>query len=352
MPRTEQPAKRQHALTVLRHRDFRLLWCGQLVSTTGQQMQTVALAWHVLELTDSTFQVGLIAFFGIVPFLVLSLLGGAIADRLDRKKIILASQSATMLTTIVLVAATAAGFATPALIYAIAFVSGATRAFDAPARQALIPNLVPASELAGALTLNTMLRQMATIFGPGIGGVVIGLAGLSAAYAINAATFLAVIGALLLMGPVPGARQVSARGADLVLGGLRFARNEPVVLSLLSLDFLVTVLGSTRALLPALGRSTSGLRGSVSSTRRRRRGRSQARSSSAPSAPGGGTPASSLSSPPPSAPARQASAWPSTSRQPWPCCSALASRTSSARSCAPPSFSSAPRTRCEAGLRP
>jgi MFS family permease len=241
-----------HALTVLRHRDFRLLWVGQLISTTGQQMQTVALAWHLFELTDSTFQVGLIALFGIVPFLFLSFVGGAVADRVDRKRVILVTQSATMMTTLVLVAATMSGNATAALIYGIAFVTGATRAFDAPARQALIPNLVPREELASALTLNTMLRQMATIFGPGAGGLIIGLAGVSAAYTINAATFLAVIGALLLMGPVPAATsRVAGRGLDLVLGGLRFARGEPIVLSLLSLDFLVTVLGSTRALIPA-----------------------------------------------------------------------------------------------------
>jgi MFS family permease len=244
-----------HALTVLRHRDFRLLWFGQLISTTGQQMQTVTLAWHLFNLTDSTFQVGLIAFFGILPFLVLSFIGGAVADQVDRKRVILLTQTATMATTFVLVGATVAGAVTPALIYGVAFVTGATRAFDAPARQALIPNLVPRDELASALTLNTMLRQMATIFGPGFGGLIIGLAGVSTAYAINGLTFLAVIGALLAMGPVtPTFARPQGGRMEQVMGGLRFARGEPVVLSLLSLDFLVTVVGSTRALMPAFAR--------------------------------------------------------------------------------------------------
>jgi MFS family permease len=129
------------------------------------------------------------------------------------------------------------------------------RAFDAPARQALIPNLVPRDELGSALTLNTMLRQMATIFGPGFGGLVVGFAGVSAAYAINGLTFVAVIVALLAMRPVTVTIVRSARSRlDQVLGGLRFARSEPIVLSLLCLDFLVTVLGSTRALMPEFAR--------------------------------------------------------------------------------------------------
>ena len=244
-----------HALTVLRHRDFRLLWFGQLISTTGQQMQTVTLAWHLFNLTDSTFQVGLIAFFGILPFLVLSFIGGAVADQVDRKHVILVTQSATMATTFVLVGATVADIVTPGIIFGVAFVTGATRAFDAPARQALIPNLVPRGELANALTLNTLLRQMATIVGPGVGGLLIGFFGVSAAYMINGLTYVAVIGALLAMGPVPATIVRSTAGRfEQVLGGLRFARGEPVVLSLLSLDFMVTVLGSTRALMPAFAR--------------------------------------------------------------------------------------------------
>ena len=252
---TADQAPRRHALTVLRHRDFRLLWFGQLISTTGQQMQTVTLAWHLFNLTDSTFQVGLIAFFGILPFLVLSFIGGAVADQIERKKVILVTQTMTMATTFALVAATLSDIVSPGFIYGVAFITGATRAFDAPARQALIPNLVPRDELGSALTLNTMLRQMATIFGPGVGGLIIGFAGVSAAYAINGITFVAVIGALLAMGPVPSTFTRTQGGRlDQVLGGLRYARGEPIVLSLLCLDFLVTGLGSTRALMPAFAR--------------------------------------------------------------------------------------------------
>jgi MFS family permease len=243
----------RHALTVLRHRDFRLLWFGQLISTTGQMMQTITLAIHMFALTDSTLQVGLLAFTGLVPFIVFSFVGGAVADRINRKRVILVTQSASLTATLTLVAATFGDLVSPAWLYAIAFVIGCTRAFDAPSRQALIPNLVPREELGAALTLNTMLRQLATTIGPGIGGVLIGLAGFGAAYAVNAATFFAVIGALLLMGPVRQVAGSMGGRLHLALGGLRFVLKERIVLSLLALDFAVVVLGSTEALMPAFG---------------------------------------------------------------------------------------------------
>jgi MFS family permease len=234
--------------------DFRLLWFGQLISTTGQMMQTITLAWHIFELTDSTFQVGLLAFAGFVPFIILSFVGGAVADRVNRKRVIFVTQSASLMATLTLVTATFGGFVTPAWLYGIAFVIGGTRAFDAPARQALIPNLVPRAELGAALTLNTMLRQLATTIGPGMGGILIGVAGVGTAYAVNATTFVAVIGALLLMGPVTQAAGAAGSRLQLALGGLRFVRHERIVLSLLALDFAVVVLGSTEALMPAFSR--------------------------------------------------------------------------------------------------
>ncbi|HEX5368757.1 MAG TPA: MFS transporter [Dehalococcoidia bacterium] len=243
-----------HAIAVLRHRDYRLLWIGQLISTTGDMMQTVALAWHMFVLTDSTFQVGLLALSGFVPFLGLSFVGGAIADRFDRRRVILVTQSANLLATLALVTATFGGFVSPGILYGIAFAIGGNRAFDAPARQALIPNLVPRAELGAALTLNTMLRQLATTVGPGLGGILMGVAGVGAAYALNAASFAAVIVALLLMNPVVQLRGTSTSRAEMVLGGLRFVRGETIVLSLLVLDFLVVVLGSTQALMPAFAR--------------------------------------------------------------------------------------------------
>ena len=158
--------RHRHALTSLRHRDFRYIWVGQLVSTIGDQMQNVAIAWHLFVLTNSTLKVGLVGLFGLVPFLFLSFVGGAVADRFDRRRVLVFTQTIMMSLSCVLVVTTMTDTISPTIIYAVSFISGCTRAFDAPARQALIPNLVPPDELANALTLNTMFRQMATIVGP------------------------------------------------------------------------------------------------------------------------------------------------------------------------------------------
>jgi len=125
-----QPATRRTALATLRHRDFRLLWIGQLVSTMGDQMQTVAIGWHIFNLTDSTLQVGLVGLFRVVPFLLLSFIGGALADRVSRKKLILVTQSVLMLPTLALAIATATGMVTPGFIYLVSVISGAASAFD------------------------------------------------------------------------------------------------------------------------------------------------------------------------------------------------------------------------------
>ena len=252
-PNLEPPVHR-HALATLRHRDFRLLWLGQLVSTIGDQMQSVAIAWQVFVLTDSSLHVGLIGLSRVVPFLLLSFVGGAVADIVSRKRLILSTQSTLMASTVALVFATATGRVTPGFIYAISVISGAASAFDGPARQSILPNLVPRAELANAMTLQTILRQTATIAGPGIGGVVIGLFGLTATYAINAATFLAVILALILMSVIPAPKRGTVKGWDTVLGGLRYVRSEPLVLGPLLLDFVVTCLRSYRSLLPVFAR--------------------------------------------------------------------------------------------------
>jgi MFS family permease len=241
---------RATALSALRFRNFRLIWLGQLISSIGGQMQQVAIAWHLYDLTGSSFQVGLVGFFGIAPFLVLSFAGGAIADRFDRKRILVSTQVMTMLGSLVLVGATFSGNVSPAVIFAVAFASGMTRSFDAPARQALIPNLVPAEELGNALTLNTILRQLATIVGPSLGGLVLGFFGVGAAYALNSLSFLAIIVALLVMDPLPPLQRSRQAGWELLGGGLRFVRGEPVVLGILCLDFVVNLLGTLTSLMP------------------------------------------------------------------------------------------------------
>jgi len=213
-------------------------------------MQTVAIGWQIFILTDSTLQVGLVGLFRVVPFLLLSFIGGALADRVSRKKLILATQSVLMLPTLALAIGTATDMVTPGFIYVVSVISGAATAFDAPARQSILPNLVPRNELANAITLNSISRQTATIAGPGLGGLVIGFLGLAPAYAINVVTFLVVILALLLMSVVPAPKGGVSGTWDAVLGGLKYVRKEPLVLLPLTVDFVVTLMRSYRVLLP------------------------------------------------------------------------------------------------------
>ena len=255
----DQPSTRRTALATLRHRDFRLLWFGQLVSTMGDQMQTVAIGWHIFILTDSTLQVGLVGLARVIPFLLLSFIGGDLADRVSRKKLILVTQCVLMLPTLALTVGTAMGVVTPGFIYLVSVISGAATAFDAPARQSILPNLVPRNELANALTLNSINRQTATIVGPGLGGLVIGFFGLAPTYALNVITFIAVILALLLMSVVPApARGGGRKWAD-VLAGFHFVRKEPLVLLPLTVDLTVTLLRTYRVLLPVFVRDVLGL---------------------------------------------------------------------------------------------
>jgi len=251
---TPRPAART-ALASLRHRDFRLLLGGQLVSSAGDQMQSIGLAWHVYVLTNSPLQLGLLGLFRAVPFMLFSLLGGALADSVDRKRLLILTQSSQMLLTSGLVAATATGHVTVWLLYLVTFLGGAASAFDSPARQAIIPNLVPREELAGATTLLTLLRRTAMIVGPGIGGLVIGRFGLSWNYFGNALSFLAVVAAVLVLGPVPQMAATSGRNWERLTAGLHFARKEPLVIVPMLMDFLTRSCGSTNTLLPIFARN-------------------------------------------------------------------------------------------------
>jgi MFS family permease len=249
-----RPVTRRHALATLRHRDFRRLWVGVLLSTTGQQMQFVAAAWHVYLLTDSPLQVGLLGLFRGIPMLILALAGGTIADVVDRKRILLGSQVVLFLMTTSLAVATGGGWVTPTMIYAVMLVAGAAATFDFPARQALISRLVPRNELANAFTLSTLLRETAFIVGPGLGGVLIGQLGLAATYGINGLSFLVAMGAMLGVRSVPTVPTPTTGGWTAVLGGLRFLRGEPLLLWLLLIGLPVNLLAAYSALLPVFAR--------------------------------------------------------------------------------------------------
>jgi len=241
----------------LRHRDFTLLWIGQLLSFAGSRMQTAAILWHVSLLAAPErkgLALGLVGAVQVVPIIAFSMLSGVVADALDRRKVMLATQTVMALFAAALAALTFAGLHTVWPIYVLAALSSAAASFDGPARQALIPNLVPREHLASAIGLNTLMFQFASVAGPTLAGLVIAGPGIAWVYAVNAVSFLMVIAALLIMrarprasgGGGPAARVTWAAARE----GLRFVFAQPIVRSTMLLDFVATFFASATALLP------------------------------------------------------------------------------------------------------
>jgi MFS family permease len=247
----------------LRHRNFRLLWLGLLISFSGSLMQSAAILWHVSLLVPDdkrALALGMVGLVRVVPVVVFSLLSGVAADVYDRRKLMLVTQTVMAILAGALAALTWRGLHSVWPVYAISAASSAAGAFDLPARQALTPNLVPREDLANALTLNTIMFQIAAVAGPAMGGIVIAQIGIGWAYALNAMSFLVVILALLMMTNVgPGRAEqgdntAPARKPEFTLHaaleGLRFVFQAPLIRSTMLLDFFATFFSSATALLP------------------------------------------------------------------------------------------------------
>ncbi|HEU5100141.1 MAG TPA: MFS transporter [Roseiflexaceae bacterium] len=242
--------QRTPALAPFRSRDFSLLWFGSFVSQAGSQMHVVAVSWQIYELTKNPLALGAIGVARIVPLVLLALGSGVLADALDRRKLMLFSQIAMMLCSAALAAASSLGIITVWWIYIVTALSSAAGTLGMPARQAIVPSLVPREQLSSALSLNIISWQAATIMGPTLGGLIIAGWGVSWVYWIDAASFLAVIAALLVMrvGAMVGERRpVNLRAA---LEGFAFVRSNTLIWSTMLLDFLATFLGSATVLLP------------------------------------------------------------------------------------------------------
>jgi MFS family permease len=248
--RSADKEQRTPPLAPFRSRDFSLLWFGSFVSQAGSQMQVVAVSWQVYELTKNPLALGAIGVARIVPLVLLALGSGVLADALDRRKLMLFSQIAMMLCSAALAMASSLGIVTVWWIYITTALASAAGTLGMPARQAIVPSLVPREQLSSALSLNIISWQAATIMGPTLGGLIIAVWGTSAVYWIDAVSFLAVIAALLVMrvGAVVGERRpVNLRAA---LEGFAFVRKNTLIWSTMLLDFLATLLGSATVLLP------------------------------------------------------------------------------------------------------
>jgi len=241
----------------LHHRSFRLLWIGQAISVAGSQMQIWALLWHVRLLTDQPIALGGIGLARILPVIAFSLVGGVVADSANRRRVILVTQSLMAFVALVLAWLTYTGEITLWQIYLLTAIQAMALAFDLPARQALVPNLVPPEDLPNAFSMQSIALQVGSIVGPALSGLVIAYWGQYYTYLIDSISFLAVIGALLLIGQIPqqtrGSGRIQVKFED-VVEGVRFILGQPVVLSSMLLDFFATFFSSANTLMPIFAR--------------------------------------------------------------------------------------------------
>ena len=247
-----------HIPPALLHRRFFYLWLGLMISVAGTQMQTWALFWHIREITAQPIALGGVGLARIIPLLIFSLVGGVIADVLDRRKMIFLTQSIMALAAMVLWWLTVNETITLWHIYLLTAINAIAVAFDSPARQSLVPNLVPARDLSNAFSLTSIAFTAGSIVGPALSGLVIAYLGQGYTYLFNAISYGAVLVALVLMGPVAQQRAVTTNRRPVSLAaireGIEFIRHQPIILSSMLLDFFATFFSSANTLMPIFAR--------------------------------------------------------------------------------------------------
>jgi MFS family permease len=229
--------------SALKFRDFRLFWTGQVISYSGTWMHSTAQGWLVYSLTKSPFYLGLVSAVSWLPILLLSLVGGVVADRFKKRNLLLITQALSILPALVIGIFTAAGSVTVWLVIAMGFLMGLFNAFDIPARQSFLIEMVKKESLLNAVALNSAAFNGARIIGPVAAGLTIEHFGLAPCFFINAASFLAVIAALSLMrveGLKGGERKSMVHE---ISEGMRFIRKQKEVLKPLSTVALFSLFG-------------------------------------------------------------------------------------------------------------
>src|SRR5215471_11176811 len=238
----------------LRHRDFRLLWLGQVVSVTGSQMQLAAINWHIYLLTHSALALGLVGACRAVPIILCSLMGGVVADVVDRRRLMVVTQSIMLLCSALLAFISFKGLEHAWPIFLLTAIASAAWAFDTPARQSLMPMLVPVKDFPNAVSLSMLMFHIGLITGPPLAGFILASHGPELVYAINAASFIAVIVGLLLMHTSGQPEKPDAKTNEIsfqaLVEGLRFVWRTPIIVQTMTLDFVATFFASANQLLP------------------------------------------------------------------------------------------------------
>lgn len=237
--------------SALRYGHFRWMYLAQFVSAMGTTMQIATVNWHVWQLTRDEFALAMIGLVRVIPIVLLALLGGVVADAWDRRRVMLITQTALLVCSSVLALNTLTGHDSVTLIYAMTALISGLGAFDSPAWSALLPNLVPSNQVANAVRLNVLLWQISAVVGPVIAGVLLGLLGPGGAYAIDALSFVPVVGVLLFLRlPRMETPQKRAISRAALSEGLRFVQSRPLLWATMLLDFFATLFASAITLLP------------------------------------------------------------------------------------------------------
>jgi MFS family permease len=243
----------------LRYRNYRLFFGGQIVSQTGSWMQRIALGWYVLELTHSPFDVGVMAFAQFMPYMAFGLFAGVLADRLDARRTVIATQAAQLVFASALAWIALGGFAEPWMLYVIAFLNGTVLVLDVPSRQQLTYRMVGREDLPNAIGLNSTLFNASRIFGPAMAGVVL-VAGAGVCFLVNSVSFLAVLIGLLAMRVSEFFPLEEFERPRILAGtreGLAWVRRQPRMLVLLTLTFVLsTFCFNFNVTLPVLAKVT------------------------------------------------------------------------------------------------
>lgn len=227
----------------LQSRDFRLLWGGAFLSTVGTWMQKVAQNWLVLSLTGSAWYLGLDSFLGELPLLLFTLIGGVVADRYDRRRLLIGSQVLQMASAATLAVLVVTGVVHVWHVLLLSFVTGCAQAFGGPANQSLLPSLVPKRDLPNAIALNSIQFNLSRLIGPVLAGIILAAFGTAVCFGINALSYLAVVAALLAIS-VRHVRPAATHSLVHELrGGLSHVRGDRTLMSLIVVAFLSTFLG-------------------------------------------------------------------------------------------------------------
>lgn len=247
----------------LRHKQFVNYLAGSFLSNVGSNIQAVAIMWHVYTLTNNSFMVGLLGLVRVVPLIVFSLFGGVVADQADRRQVMLLTQSAMAVVSLVLLVLTMVHQVTVHLLYVLVAINAIARAFDGPARQSLQVGLVPIEDYPNAASINGVAWRLSDVLGPVLFGLMtlfLPKTGLAVAYGSNFVSFFAVLVAVWLL---PSSRpettdekpQSFRDVIELIKDGLRFVNQTPVIRSAMWIDFWATLLSGAEALLPAFAKT-------------------------------------------------------------------------------------------------